>query len=398
MLHQLILRILTGVIILTCAIGILPGQIVSPTADKSSGLVSQGNGPQRPSGPGPNGPPQPFLEAKRIAQPKDDAELAAAIKQLAGELASTGRFSGSVLLAVDGKPIVDSAWGDADRSQKVANTSEIAYDVGSVGKLFTQIAILQLMDAGKLKLDDPFGKYVTSYPNQEVAEKVTIRQLLLHTSGMGDFLEAITPKTDLSSLRQLKDFLPLFADKPLEFPPGSQPHYSNSGYVVLGLVIEAVSGEDYYEYVAGHILKPADMVHSGFFDRTHLPATVAHSYDNGRDVTNMHPVVGSPAGGLQASAGDILRLVQAVDRGKLLTKPSVKVLRDLVPRPPTAPPPADETKLEAYGIAGGGPGVSAQLSVDPAGHYTRIVLCNGKPPMAMSMVATINEWIKQMAK
>ena len=353
--------------------------------------------PHRMMGPGMGGPP-PFPEAKSTAQPKNDEELTAAVKQLGTAVAASGRFSGSVLVAVDGKPLVDQAWGEADREHKIANTPETSYDVGSIGKLFTQIAILQLVEAGKVTLDDPFGKYLTSYPNGDIAGKVTIRQLLLHKSGMGDFFESITPATDLGSLRQLKDFLPLFAQKPLEFSPGSQTRYSNTGYVVLGMVVEAVSGEDYYNYVAQHILKPADMTHSGFFDRTDLPTGVAHSYDEGKDVTNMHPVRGSPAGGLQASTGDLLQLVQAVDTGKLLKRESVKVLRDLIPHPPNAPPPADEARLEAYGIAGGAPGVNAQLSVNPTGHYTRIVLCNGSPPMAMSMAATIGEWIKQMPK
>jgi hypothetical protein len=112
----------------------------------------------------------------------------------------------------------------------------------------------------------------------------------------------------------------------------------------------------------------------------------------------MHATRGSPAGGLQASSGDLLRLVHAIDGGKLLKAESVKVLRDLVPHPPNAAPPADDTKLSGYGIAGGAPGVSAQMAIDAAGHYSRVVLCNGSPPMAMSMAATINEWIKQMPK
>jgi hypothetical protein len=91
-------------------------------------------------------------------------------------------------------------------------------------------------------------------------------------------------------------------------------------------------------------------------------------------------------------------MVQAIDAGKLLKKESVKVLRDLIPRPPNAPAPADESRLTAYGIAGGAQGVSAQLAVDPTGRYTRVVLCNGSPPMAMSMAATIGEWMKQMPK
>jgi D-alanyl-D-alanine carboxypeptidase len=349
-------------------------------------------------GPGGPGRPQPFAEAKKIAQPKSEKELASAIKQLADELASVGRFSGSVLVAADGKPLIENAWGEADREDKVPNKPDTSYDVGSIGKLFTQIAILQLVEAGKVTLDDPFGKYLTNYPNTDVAGQVTIRQLLLHSSGMGDFLDSITPDTKLSSMRQLEDFLPLFAQKPLEFAPGSQTHYSNTGYVVLGMVVETVSGDDYYKYVEEHILKSADMAHTGFFDRTRLPGTVAHSYDDGRDVTNNHPVRGSPAGGLQASAGDLFRLVKATDAGKLLKKESVKLLRDLIPHPPNAPPPEDETRLVAYGIAGGAPGVSAYLAIDPTGRYTRVVLCNGSPPMATSMAATISEWIKQMPK
>src|SRR5206468_3886528 len=136
----------------------------------------------------PGGPPQPppLPEAKAIPQPKNDDELAAAIKKLADTLASSGRFSGSILVAADGKPLVQGAWGEAYGERRIANTTETAYDVGSIGKLFTQIAILQLLEKGKLSLDDTFGKYLADYPNPEIARKVTLRQLLVHSSGMGD--------------------------------------------------------------------------------------------------------------------------------------------------------------------------------------------------------------------
>jgi D-alanyl-D-alanine carboxypeptidase len=366
----------------------------SPDGNSSSSGAAHGLA--RAGEPGPGGP-QPFPEAKSIAPPKTDKELAAAINRLALELAASGRFSGSVLVVVDGKPLVDNAWGEADRENGLPNKPETSFDIGSIGKLITQIAILQLMEAGKVALEEPFGKYLTNYPNRDVAAKATVRQLLLHTSGMGDIFDRAAPEDDFSSMRQLNDFLPLFAQKPLEFAPGTETHYSNAGYIVLGLVIEAVSGEEYYKYVEEHVLKPAGMARSGFFDRSHLPPTVAHSYDDGSDVTRVHPVRGSSAGGLQASAGDLWRLVKAIDDGKLVRKESVKALRALIPHPPTALP-IDESKLRGYGIAGGAPGVSAQLAIDPSGHYTRIILCNGSPPMAMSMAATISEWIKQMPK
>ncbi len=347
---------------------------------------------------GPGGGPPPLPpEAKVIPQPKDDKELAAAIKKLADTLAASGRFSGSILVAADGKPLVDAAWGEANREQRIANTPETAFDVGSIGKLFTQIAILQLLEKGKFSLDDTFGKYLTDYPDPDIANKVTIRQLLLHSSGMGDIFDQ-SGSENLGSITELKGFLPLFTHKPLAFEPGSKNLYSNAGYVVLGMVIEAVSGENYFSYVKAHILEPPGMSRSGFFDRKQLPASVAHSYDGDKDVTGAQPERGCPAGGLQAPAGDLLRLVQAINGGKLISKESVKLLRDMIPHPPNAPAPPDDTKLAPYGIGGGAPGVNTGLSIDPSGRYTRVVLCNMSPPTAMSMGAAISEWIKQMPK
>lgn len=215
---------------------------------------------------------------------------------------------------------------------------------------------------------------------------------------MTDVFDRITSDMNLSSMRELKEFLPLFAQKPLEFVPGSANRYSSAGYIVLGLIIEAVSGENYYTYVKEEILEPVGMTHSGFFDRGHLPPTVARSYDEGHDVTDMHAARGSSAGGLQASAGDLLKLVQALNAGRLISKESVKVLRGLIPTPPNAAPPADESKLVAYGIGGGAPGVSALLSIDPTGRYTRVILCNASPPMAMAMGTTIRGWLQQLSK
>ncbi len=347
---------------------------------------------------GPGEAPQPFPEAKAISQPRNDEELVAAITKLADELVKSGRFSGSIFLAADGRPLLNNAWGDADKQANVAATPATAYDLGSIGKLFTQIGILQLVDEGKLTLDEPLARYLRDYPDPEVAQKVTVRQLLLHKSGIPDVFNNITAQTPLGAMTEVKDFLPLFAHKPLEFAPGSAQRYSSSGYIVLGLIIEAVSGENYYTYVQRHILEPTRMTHSGFFDRTELPSFVAHSYEDGKDVTGVHPRRGCPAGGLQASAEDLFRLLEAVNRGNLIKRDTIALLRDLVPRPPDAAAPADNGKLFGYGISGGAPGVSATLAVDPSGRYTRVVLSNSGPPMAMSMAATIRHWIDHMPK
>ena len=345
---------------------------------------------------GPGNAPTPYPEAAAIAQPKNDEELGRAIIQLADQLSVAGRFSGSIFLAADGKALVDKAWGEADRRAKRPNTPETAYDVGSIGKLFTQIAILQLAEQGKLGFDEPIGKYLTSYPDGSVAAKVTIRQLLMHTSGIPDFLSHVTPETKLDTMLELQDFLPLFAGKPLDFEPGAGKQYSSSGYIVLGLVVEAVSKSKYAAYVQQHILEPAAMARSGFFDRSHLPPFAARSYEDGEDVTGMHPRQGSSAGGLQASASDLFRLVEAINAGRLIKPESLSLLRGMIPRPPDAPPPTDPTKLAAYGIEGGAPGVNGQLVVDASGRYTRVVLCNSGPPMASSMGVTIREWINHL--
>ena len=357
-------------------------------------------GMPRPLGPGGPGmqPPQPIPEAQKIPAPANAKELAAAIIRLGNELAKNDRFSGAVLLAVDGKPLVEKAWGLADRAKKIPNKAETSFDIASLGKLLTQLAILQLVDAGKISLDEPFGKYVTDYPAADVAGKITLRQLLLHSSGMGDIAPPPIREAKASSLRSLKDFVPLFANDPLSIEPGSQMRYSNAGYVVLGRVIESVSGEDYFDYVQKHILAAVGMMHSGFFDRSQHTNAVARSYDGETDVTDRHWVRGTPAGGMQSSVGDLLRLIQAIDGGKVIKKESIKTLRELVPRPPNAPPPADPTLLVAYGIAGGAEGVNAQLNIDPTGRFVRIVLCNNSPPMASSMSVTIGEWVKGMGK
>ncbi len=356
-------------------------------------------GPMRPDG-GPGAmklqPPQPFPQAAQIPPPKNEIELAAAISKLGDQLAAEEKFSGAVLLAVDGKRLVEKAGGLADRTAKLPNTTETSFDIASIGKLFTQIAIFQLHQAGKISLDEPFAKYLKDYPNAEVAGKVTVRQLLMHSSGIGDIAAPGVRETKAGALRSLKDFVPLFAREPLAFEPGSQKRYSNAGYVVLGRVIEEISGEDYYQYIENHILAPAGMNHSGFYSRTELGPNVARSYDGDTDVTRKHWVRGTPAGGLQATVGDLLRFIEAIDTAKLIEKDFIPVVRDMIPRPPSAPQPSDPNRLMAYGVSGGAEGVNAQLNIDAIGRYVRIVLCNNSPPMASQMSTTIGEWLKQL--
>src|SRR5258708_33658040 len=181
------------------------------------------------------------------------AQLNAAVDKAVAE----DRFSGVVMLANDGKPLLAGAWGMADPAKGIANRPDTKFNLGSINKFFTKIAIGQLAAAGKLSLDDTIRKHLPDYPSP-VAGKITIAQLIEHRSGLGDIFG---PKFMAShaSLRKLSDYLPLFAVAPLEFEPGTSQRYSNAGFVVLGLIIERVSGQTYYDYVRDHITKPAGM-------------------------------------------------------------------------------------------------------------------------------------------
>jgi D-alanyl-D-alanine carboxypeptidase len=169
----------------------------------------------------------------------------------------------------------------ADRERPIANNPETAFNLGSINKVFTQIAILQLGAAGKLDLDSTLATYWPDYPNRQVAGKITIRQLMRHTSGIGGNIFGPPASGKRNDIRTLNDYLPLFVDQPLAFEPGTRNAYSNAGYVLLGLLIQRLSGEDYYTYVREHIFKPAGMTHTGSFVVDSLPANTAIGYTRG---------------------------------------------------------------------------------------------------------------------
>src|SRR5207245_3303091 len=192
-----------------------------------------------------------------IPRMSQDAALAALRAEL-DKRAAADRFSGTVLIAKSGKPILTAGYGLADREKKIPNQLHTRFRIGSMNKMFTAVAVLQLAQAGKIKLTDPLGKYLTDYPNKDLASKVTIHHLLTHTGGTGDFFG---PEFDAHrlELRTLQDYVKLYGKRGLAFEPGSRWEYSNYGFLLLGVVIERVTGKSYYDYVAEHVYKPAGM-------------------------------------------------------------------------------------------------------------------------------------------
>lgn len=313
-------------------------------------------------------------------------DVASKITAVAEKASNEGRFSGVVLVARDGKPVVSRAYGFADAAHTVRNTVDTKFNLGSVNKLFTTIAIGQLAAAGKLSIDDPVAKYLPDLPIPS-ANVITIEQLLTHRSGLGDIFGPKFDAAPPSSLRKLSDYVPLFANAPLEFEPGARQRYSNAGFIVLGLIVEKLSGQNYYDYVRDHITKPAGMRDTASYAVDEKVANRATGLTNrGPDGplaerianTATLPGRGSSAGGGYSTAADMLKLSQALLADRLLPKKWTDWVftRRL-----------DGTGERNLGVAGGAPGINADVSITPP--WTVIVLSNFDPPSAEEMAENV---------
>ena len=181
-----------------------------------------------------------------------------------------------MLVAKDGEVLFGKAYGMADRDKGIPNQLDTKFNLGSVGKTFTGVAIAQLAQEGKLAFDDPVGKYVSVLP-ADIADKVTIEQLLTHTSGFGDFM---TPEyhANKDNVLTIPEFMRYVVNQPLRFEPGTAHQYSNGGYILLGAVIESVSGKSYYDYIREHVLEPAGMEHTDFYEKDADTPNLARGY------------------------------------------------------------------------------------------------------------------------
>lgn len=194
-----------------------------------------------------------------------DAEINSRLNDILGEQAKSDRFSGTVLIARGDNVIAQGAWGEASQRYHVRNNIETKFNLGSMNKMFTALAIGQLVEKGKLRFDTKLGEVLTDYPDKDAADKITVSHLLTHSSGIGDFFSEEFDK-NAHLIYSLSDFLPFITDKPLAFEPGAQFSYSNGGFIVLGLIIEEVTGQDYFDYIRENIYKPAGMTNSDHYD------------------------------------------------------------------------------------------------------------------------------------
>ena len=335
-------------------------------------------------GPGPGAPPKPVNEA----------ELVAHLSKTVDKLAAEDKFSGAVLLAKDGKPIFEKAYGQASKSYSAANRTDTRFNLGSIDKIFTKIAIGQLIQQGKItSVDDKLIEYLPDYPNREAAEKISLRQILTMQSGIGDFFGPKFEKSAKDQFRTISDYLPLFASEPLLFEPGTKRQYSNGGYIVLGAVIEKLTGKSYYDYARENIFQPLGMEKTDFSEVDEIISNRATGYTkrgavesvSWRDNIYTQPARGSSAGGGYSTTHDLLKFANAVADGKILN-PAFE-----------ANIPVPEGRLFAImrgiGMAGGSPGVNGVLEAGMPGGYTIIVLSNYDPPSAESVVESVREFM-----
>ena len=295
-------------------------------------------------------------------------------------LAKAGEFSGVAVLAKNGVPVFQRGYGMADRERRIPNSLETAFNLGSINKVFTQIAILQLTAAGKLNLDSTLAVYWPDYPNKAVTDKITIRQLMRHTSGIGGNIFDSPAGGTRHDVRTLKDYLALFVNEPPQFEPGTGNAYSNAGYVVLGLLIERLSGQDYYTYVHEHIFQPANMTRTSSFFADSLPPNTAIGYTSGREDASpgapLHrntqelPGRGSSAGGGYSTAQDLLKFLKALREHRI----------------PNGVP-------AGLGVAGGSGGINGVVEGALPGGYDLVVLANLDPPAAERVARMTREWL-----
>ncbi len=319
----------------------------------------------------------------------NDSELVSAVRSKAESLATSDQFSGTVLIARNGRILLRKASGLSNRKTNSPNTLDTEFCLGSMNKMFTAVAVLQLVQAGKISLDATLSNYWRDYPNQELAKKVTVRELLNNTAGTGDIFTSEFNNHRLD-IRTLDDYVRLYGRRPLEFEPGSRSRYSNYGFLLLGVLIEKISGQSYYDYVRDHIFAPARMTHTDSQPEIERVPSHAVGYmpnpKGWTPNTDTLPWRGTPAGGGYSTVGDLFRFSEALLGGRLLGP-------ELLQQATTEQFPGSHygygfvVEDGFFGHSGAAPGINGELRIYRKTGHVVIALSNLEPPAAMRIAA-----------
>jgi CubicO group peptidase (beta-lactamase class C family) len=250
----------------------------------------------------------------------------ARMDQVVQSYVTAKQFMGSVLVAQDGRILLDKGYGDANLEWQVPNSPEAKFRLGSITKQFTAASILLLEERGKLKTDDPVKKYMPDAP--AAWDKITIYNLLTHTSGIPNFTSFPDYHSSEATPTTPEKLVARFRDKPLDFQPGEKWSYSNSGYVLLGYLIEKISGKSYPDFVEDNIFKPLGMNDSGYDSNSAIILHRAYGYSPGpkgpANAGYIDMTIPFSAGALYSTTHDLLKWEQGLFGGKVLSAASLK--------------------------------------------------------------------------
>jgi CubicO group peptidase (beta-lactamase class C family) len=346
--------------------------------------------------------PAEFLSPQKLT----DSEIGSRVDKLMNTLVAADAFSGTVTVAREGKPLYARAFGLASRAWNAPNRVDTRFNLASITKMFTAVAVAQLVEQGQLSYDDTVGKILPDYPNQEVAQKVTVRHLLSHTSGLIGARAMVEKIPDSPKARTIAAMVQPFAKKALSFPPGQQFDYSNAGFILLGAIIEKASGQTYYRYVREHVFQPAGMTNTDFYELDTNPPNLATGFKDGPDGTRLDNifdlgVIGSPAGGAYSTGADMVKFHTALVHHTLLKQSALETLWTGVTEEAEANSEYgfgaeiqsyDGTRIVGHG--GGWAGITNRFEMYPEKGYTVVVLSNyDDDPNAIAN--KISEWLLQ---
>ena len=337
----------------------------------------------------------------RAPEPAPDKIELAQLDGYTKALTDSESFSGVVLVAHDSKQLFLRPYGKRDQQGEDPVTVVMRFNIASAGKMFTAAAILQLIAAKKLSLDTRVGDVIKDYPNQEFAQKVTVRHLLTHMAGAGDVDIFGADKLSVrANIRSHADILALHWERAPAFEPGTRQVYGNFGHVVLGRMIELLSGQDFDAYIREHIFAPAGMNRTDFANCADYRSDTAIGYAivDGKAVPNCitQPTKGFAAGGAFSTAGDMYRFVEALRHGRLVPKPlfaqAVTTQNGFMGLGFFATEYGDDVPKRNFrwGHGGSSDGACADVRTYPNTGETVIVLSNRDAPACFSIASLLH--------
>lgn len=312
-------------------------------------------------------------------------------------LVALKQFSGTAYVSKGEEVILQKAYGYANIKDEVPNLIDTKFNIGSINKIFTKVCVMQLVDKGKISLNDKIVKYIPEL-KMEMADEITIEHLYKMSSGFGDYLDSEKYQKTYRSFSNMEDYLSIISELKLGFKPGTSMQYSNAGYELLGIMIQRVSGQNYYDYVRKNIYDKANMKNSGSFKRDGTTENLAYAYSQFKpgetfgkpkestknivfyNADDRLPLRGSAAGGGYSTAMDFLKFSKALNQNKFMSNKATELFHSL-----SRGFPGSKTLMGA----GGSYGISAMMYFNYTKDFAVIVLSNLDPPAATNIGAKI---------